>query len=242
MRFNGVELRTVHPALSVAKEIYPGMAAREIATVRGNSGEALAGIREERAEAIVRVNIAGRTRNEAHRARALLAAWAAAGGEAGAALEPTHWTGVAYHAILSGISEPEYTFGHATVDVTFMLPRPYAYEIAEKSAEGSRSVEIIVGGSAKCRPVITQTLSEAAENVAFKADGKTFLQLTGTLSKGAEIEADLANESLIINRVHHEEYINYLSTTWHPAMTPGKHTIASSAWGKIEVRWHDEWI
>lgn len=242
MRFNGVDPRTVHPALSVNKEIYPGMARREVITVRGNSGETLAGYQEERAEAVIRMNIGAKTRAEAYAARAALAGWAASSGENTAPLEPTYWTGKAYDAILAEIGEPEFTRGFATVDVTFILPRPYAREMNASSAIGGGTLTAQVGGSARARPTIRQTLSEAANELTWSTDGAPFLKLTGSLSAGAVIEADFANGSLTVDGVHSEALIDYTATTWRPAFTPGRHTIASTDGGQMEARWHNEWI
>ena len=81
MRFCGVELAQVHPAIRIAKEIPPGMQEREIETIAGSEGETAAGYTVRRGEYTVRVGIACRTRLEAWRVRALLAAWATASGQ-----------------------------------------------------------------------------------------------------------------------------------------------------------------
>lgn len=138
MRFNGVDICSVHRAISVAKEIPPGMPERSVETVSGREGETLAGTVVKRGEYTVRVNIAGKSRAEAWRVRALLAAWAGSSGETTAELEPTHWPGMAYEAIVGGISPPEFTFGFAVVEITFVLPRPFAHEKMTSRANGNR--------------------------------------------------------------------------------------------------------
>lgn len=242
MKFNGVDIRSVHPALSINKEIPPGMARREVVTVRGNSGETLAGVTEERDSYTVRVNIAGKTREEAWRVRALLAAWAASSGENTAPLEPSHWRGKAYDAILESISPPEFTRGFATVDVVFVLPHPYAHDAHTSSAKGAGKAALEVGGTARAMPTIKQTIAAAANGLTWTLDGKPFVRLEGEIAAGAVVEADFTEGGLTIDGEHKETMINYIQTTWQPGFMPGRHKLASSDAGTIEARWRNEWI
>lgn len=241
MRFNGVDIRDVHPALSVNMEIYPGVARRDVITVRGNSGETLAGYQQERDEAVIRVNIAGKSKAEAMEVRALLAAWAASSGEQTAQLEPTHWPGKAYDAILSEIAPPEFSRGFATVDVTFILPWPYAYDVTESRASGGGEAVCSVGGTARIWPVIEQTLSAETSGLTWSADGKPFMRIAGSLHEGAVVRADVSQGSLTVDGVHQEAMIDYTQTTWQPGLTPGRHVVTSTDRGALEARWHNVW-
>ncbi|MBP3657583.1 MAG: phage tail family protein [Clostridia bacterium] len=244
MRYNGVDIRTVHPAISVNKEIYPGAARREVVTVRGNRREIYAGHRSEQSEAVIRVNIAGRTRDEAYEVRALLAAWAASSGEATAMLEPTHWQGKAYEAVLSEISEPEYIFGHTTVDVVFALPDGRAYDLAESMASGEGGVNMMIGGSDKATLIITQIMSGATSGLTWTMDGERILKLKSSYkaASGAKIVADFASGSLTADGTHIEAQIDYTASTWQPRTTPGEHALTSNNAGTIEARWRNRWI
>ena len=242
MRYNGIDIRSVHPALSVNKEIPPGMAKREVVTVRGNSGETLAGYQEERDTYTVRVNIAGKTREEAWRVRALLAAWAASSGENTAPLEPTHWRGKVYDAILESISPPEFVRGFATVDVVFTLPHPYANDANTSSAKGAGEVSFDVGGTARAMPTIRQTMAADADGLTWLLDGEAFMRLDGAIAAGAEVEADFMEGGVTINGAHAESMIDYTRSTWQPQFTPGRHKLASSDAGEIKARWRNEWI
>ena len=115
MRFCGVDLRSVHPALSIEKEYPPGMPDRDVYTIAGTDGETVVGYAVTQGEYKVNVNIAARRREDGWRIRALLAAWAAASGRSTGELEPTHWPGVAYDAIVKSIGAPEFVFGFAKV-------------------------------------------------------------------------------------------------------------------------------
>lgn len=133
MRFNGIDPRTIHPGVSIAKEIPPGAVTSQLETLTGSTGEIVAGRTIQQGEYIVRVNIAGKSRAEAWKIRALLAGWARADDEKTRKLIPTHDPTVHYEAILKEISPPEFTFGFTTVDVVFTLPRPVAIDNEEQT-------------------------------------------------------------------------------------------------------------
>ena len=146
MIFNGVELRTVHRALSVEKEIPPGAAGRAPETIETADGGIIA-------EDTVRVTIAGRSREEGWAARELLAAWAgSARGTATAELVPTHRPSRCYDARLKSISDPEFVRGFGKVEVRFLLPRPLARDRARSLSSGAGSLRARIGGSDACRP------------------------------------------------------------------------------------------
>lgn len=241
MRYNGVDICQCHRGISVAKEIPPGMPGRSVETAGGWDGEMLAGVEMKQGRYLVRVNIAQRSKEEAWRARAALAAWAdSTGGQLGA-IEPTHWPGKAYDGVVSSISDPEFTFGFGTVDVTFVVPRPVAYDIAPSVAAGNGKAELAVGGTIPCGPTIKQTMSEARTGLKWKLDGETLLAITGALSQGDVVEANLREGWLKINGVHVERRIDVLATNWVASFAPGLHSVESQDGGAMEARWHTEW-
>lgn len=242
MRYNGVDVTTVHRALSVAKEIPPGMPDRENDMIQGRGGEWLAGVRMQRGQYVVRVNVAAKTREEAWEARAQLAAWAMSSGEKTAMLEPTLWPGKAYDAIVNAIEPPEFKPRFAVIKVTFDVPRPVAYDVIESRSSGAGNVSMIIGGTVYARPVIQQTLLSTADVLTWTIDGKTFLTLRGTLKAGDTVEADLKNGSVTINGEHAEAMVDYTGTEWRPGFTPGRHAVASSDNGAMNARWHNEWV
>lgn len=133
MKYNGIDPRTLHPGISIAKEIPPGTIASQLETLAGSTGEIIAGRTIKQAEYIVRVNIAGKSIGEAWKIRALLAGWARADDEKPRELIPTHWPEVHYDAILKEISPPEFVFGFGVIDVVFTIPRPVAVENQTRS-------------------------------------------------------------------------------------------------------------
>lgn len=241
MRFNGVELRQVHRALSINKEIPPGMAARNVLTVSGAGGERVVDVEYKQAEYTVIVNIACRTRDEGWRVREKLAAWATSSGRKTAELEPTHMIGRAYDAIVKEISDPEFIRGFAVVTVRFLLPRPFAHSTMEDQAEGDGKMHVRITGTAECRPVLVQTLTADVQDLLWTMDGRDMLRVLQPIRAGTRIEANFENGSLLLDGVHQEARVDAMRTTWHPGFTPGAHEIQSSGAGRLEMRWRAEW-
>lgn len=242
MLINGVELREVHPALSINKEIPPGMPTRTIHTIIAGDAETYAGTTMERGEYEVRVNIACKTRAEAWNVRALLAKWAAGSGDGLQELVPTHWPMMAYDAVVESISPPEFIFGFAMVVIIFVLPNPAAHERIECIASGKGSAQMQIDGSLPVRPVISQELGAARDGLTLSLDGAPFFVIRGALAAGQKIVIDTQNGALTIGGAHAEARIDYTATTWAPGFKPGRHTITSSDGGKIEVRWRNRWM
>lgn len=240
MRFNGVDIHDIHRAISINKEIPPGMPRREIHTVRGNAREHLGGMTQERDEYIVRVNIAGKNADEAWSVREKLAAWAMSSRETTALLEPTHRKGVGYDAIVSSIAAPEFKKGFATVDVVFLLPDPVARDIAPMRASGSNEISMQIGGTAETRPILTITPAASVSNPTYSLDGKAFFALTGTIAAGTEIEIDFGEGRVRIGGTDSNDRINFKDSDWRPGFFPGAHKLTCPG-SRIEARWHNRW-
>lgn len=241
MRFNGVDILSLHPTISIAKEIPPGMPERELRTIAGKLGEKLVGVDLAQSEYVVRVNIAAKSRHEAWRVRALLAAWAMSSGEETAPLEPTHWPQVAYNAVVKSIDPPEFVFSHGVVEIVFALPDPVPYEQIPSIAAGDRLAVMEIGGCGEVDPVITYTPDADTDSLWVMLDGFIFLSIKGAIPKGAEVVIDMAEGSLLINGEHAESLIDYTETNWHPGFSPGTHKLSADAKGTIQARWHNKW-
>lgn len=241
MRFNGVDLLTVHGAVSRAIEIPPGMAARDIATTETADGELVVDVYSARDEYTVRVNIAARSYEEAMEARLQIAAWAAGSGKNTARLEPTYAPGMAYDAIVKNVGKLEKRF--TTLDVVFLLPKPVMYEITPqiRTAASAKELAVMVGGSAPTRPVIAWKPEATASTPRLMLDGEIIFALQGTLAAGQELEIALETASVTVDGVHAEERILYTEGNPDASLTPGKHTLSASAAGEWAVRWHNRW-
>lgn len=242
MRFNGVDLLSLHPAISIAKEIPPGMPERELRTVERRRGEKIAGVNVKRSDYVVRVNIAAKTWEEAWALRAMVAQWATSSGDATAELEPTHWPQVVYDAIAAIIDPPEFVFHQGVMEVTFALPDGYAREQIPNIVRGNDRVKMDIGGSAETAPVITYTLSANAQRLEITLDGKTFFVLKD-LKAGDVVVIDMTKEAgrVTINGEDGLSRIDYTQTDWLPGFVPGLHTVEASAAGTLEMRWHNRW-
>lgn len=242
MKFNGIDPTSLHPAISIAEEIPPGMAKRQITTVAGTDGEIVSDVKVEKDEYIVYVNFASRNRGEAWALREKLAAWAGSSGRRTAELIPTHMPQRVYDAILSEVGKPKFSRRFATIDVTFMLPRPISRSAIPSTAYGGGRMEAMIGGSAPARPVIRQTIAEPRADLAWTMDGKTILTIRGELSAGQTVEMDVGHERLTIDGVNAMPRIDPQAAEWRPGYAPGVHRIASTDSGQMEMRWHDEWL
>ena len=241
MRFNGRDPTMIHPCISVSKEIYPSMPAREIVTVETGSGELFAHVNMQQDEAIIRINIAARTYDEAAEARLALAEWAGSSQNQTAELEPTHMPGKAYSAILKRIQAIENRF--TTADVVFLMPRPVLHDVARRTATGSgKEMTFRIGGTAAVQPVFALTLTGAAEGLQMNVDGIVFFAIGGSLSAGDAVEYNLQTGSTTINGARAESRILYAEIEPDIELLPGKHTLNVSAEGSMQVRWHNEWL
>lgn len=242
MRFNGVELCSVHRALSIEKEIPPGTAGRKTETIEAADGEIVTEERLTQGEYLVRVNIVGKSRAEGWAVRELLAEWASLRGLNNAPLIPTHRTNRYYEARLKSISDPEFVFGGAKVEVRFTVPRPVSLDVGESRSGGAGTIRAAIRGSYACRPVITQTIRETRDGLTWTMDGASILKMTGTLEAGQRVVMDTAHGSLTVDGAHAESRIDVLGTRWRPGYWPGTHEIASDDGGAMEMRWHNEWL
>ena len=243
MRFNGVDPCTLHRGISIAEEVLPGMASRTVETVRGTGAETLGGVEDERGEYIVRLNIAGKNKEEAVKIRALIAKWARSSGHKTARIEPSKWHGMAYDGIVERIPEPEFKFGFGVMEVVFLLPDARAYEIAASSAQGGAgTMSMKIGGGEPCAPVITQTISKRTTELIWQLDGAAFFVVSnGQIEAGQIVEADFSEGSVKVDGIHAENCVDYTRTKWRPGFEPGAHTITSSDNGTMSARWHNRW-
>lgn len=239
MRFCGVELSSIHPAISIAKEIRPGTPARDVLTISGTRGETVAGTRTKQGEYTVRVNIAAKTTQEAWEALAALNGWARASGEKTGVLEPTHWPGKAYDAILSDIQTPKFRFGFGTVEVIFIIPRPYAYDLIQRQSKGGEEIVLRIGGTETARPEISIE-TETTERVTLLLDGEYIFMARGKY-KGKVLTVDFARGTVTYDGEPAEKDVDFNTTDWHPAFTPGQHVLTCEGGKTLEGRWHDEW-
>lgn len=248
MKYNGVDPTTLHAGISIAKEIPPGAPTSQLETLSGSAGEIVAGRTLKQAEYIVRINVAGKTRAEAWAIRALIAKWACATESVPHELEPSHWPGIAYDAVLKEISPPEFAFGFGVIEVVFAIPRPISHGTSERSASGSTSVTINVQGSSYIRPKITVT-TRAASRAEIAVDGKVYAAVDYSFSAGNSLvlETDPPKVRIVSggSSVEADKYVDYTVTDFDAmckALTTGTHRLNCNQASAITARWKEEYL
>lgn len=241
MRFNGADLRTVHPAISRSQEFPPGMAKQNITTVETSAGSVITAVEDAQDEYTVRVNIAGRTYREAMEARERLAAWAASSGKAPALLEPTHRPGKAYNAIVKSIGRIEQRFG--TVDVVFLLIDGKEMDAMLSSAQATNKELVFqTAGSAETQVEVRFTVAKAAEGLRISHNGKSMIALRDAFAAGDLVRVVLETGEVTVNGELAGHRVIYTESDFDTAFTPGRHVLNADAEGTLEARWHNKWL
>lgn len=248
MRYNGIDPRTLHRGISIAKEIPPGAPTSQLETLTGASGEIITGRTIKQGEYIVRINIAGRTREEAWAIRAKLASWARSADDTTHELEPTRWPGVAYDAIFKEITAPEFVFGFAVVDVIFAIPRPIAHAIQDSTATGGAEIALSVMGTSYVRPEFTLTMA-GGYPAQITVDSTVYAAVSYPFQAGdvLTIRTDppkviIATDSSVLQG---DRYVDYEETDLDAlsrALTPGSHSVACAQASRIAARWKEEYL
>lgn len=248
MKYNGVDPTTLHAGISIAKEIPPGAPTSQLETLSGSAGEIVAGRTLKQAEYIVRINVAGKSRAEAWTIRALLAKWACATDSVPHELEPSHWAGMAYDAVLKEITPPEFVFGFGVIEVVFAIPRPIAHGTYARSASGSTSATISVQGSSYIRPEITIT-TRAVSRVEIAVDGKVYAAVDYVFPAGSSLVVVNDPPRVEIVRagstIAADEYVDYTVTDFDAmckALSPGTRRLSCNQASAIAARWKEEYL
>lgn len=240
MRFNGIDLMDVHPAISRCKDLPPGLARRSVTSVSTGRRDLVLGVNLEPDEYTVRVNIAARSYKEAMEACDRLAEWAAGSGNTTGWLEPTHMPGRAYRAIVKSVSRIEERFG--TVDVVFALPDPVKYGSMEQSHEATdRDLVMMAAGTAEMQPVITFAAKEAAEGLEIVKDGKPLIAITGAVNAGDVMEVTLETGKVLVNGEDAGSRVDYTKTDFDAGFGKGRHVLSANRSGTLKARWRDAW-
>lgn len=244
MRFNGVDPRTLHRGISIAKEIAPGAPPSDIQTLSGVSGEVPAGRVIMQGEYIVRINVAGKTRAQAWEMRKLLASWACAADAVTHELIPTHWPTVAYDAMFKEISEPEFSFGFGQLDVVFTIPRPFAHDLQWSIAHSTQSTGLMIGGTHNARMDV-ELIAAGSDGLTLTMDDEVVARLSGVFEAGQVIHINAIDRSVIVDNAHAENRIIYTNTSFarlEELSTPGRHTLTCAESVSTTARWRNEWV
>lgn len=251
MKFNGVDPRTLHPRISIAKEIPPGTVTSQLETLSGSTGEIVVGRTIQQGEYIVRMNIAGKTWSEAWEIRQLIAGWARGTDAQTCELIPTHWPAVHYDALLKEITPPEFVKGKAVIDVIFAVPRPIAVSNTERTTANNTSglIKPVIGGTSHARPVITG-YCKGSTGFDVSVGTKKYVGLTGDFAEGEYVEISTNPPQVRIRSVDEvwaiaNDRVDYTVTDFQgmaEAFAPGERTIMCPQASQVRVSWRDEWL
>lgn len=254
MTYNGIDPRTLHPRISIAKEIPPGAPSSTVETIVSGTGEIIAGRTIKQTEYTVRINIAGRSARDGWEIRSIIAAWARPTDKSPCRLVPTHWPTVYYDAICKEVSAPEFSFGFATVEVVFLLASPVAKSVrvntASPAAGAVRTVRI--GGTHYATPTIRMTnLQSATTKLCLMVDDEQLLSAQGNFPAGASVTLYGGNHPRltlttasgtttdITDKIAYDE--TDFSKLWE-AFAPGTHELMTVPTSAIGLEWRDEWV
>lgn len=255
MKYNGIDPTKLHHGISIAKEIPPGAPTSQLETLSGSTGEIIAGRTIKSEEYTVRINIAAKSRQEAWNIRSILAEWACPMDEVTHPLNPTHWPRRAYDAIFKEISPPEFTFGFATIDVTFTIPRPIAYDAATRTAskadaDGSGvTLSVNVMGSSYIRPALRMT-AKAGNRMEVGAESKILFAVNYDFAAGDVVEVQMDPPAVWITHAGGEktaadQHVDYTVTDLNAfcrVLMPGMRKITSGQASRITATWRDEYL
>lgn len=255
MTFNGIDPRTLHPGISIAKEIPPGAPASKVETVVSGTGEILAGRTLSQTTYTVRVNLAGRNIRQGWEMRQILADWARPTDKTARRLVPTHWPTVYYDAVCKEIDSVELSRGFATVEVVFLLLRPIAKSIRTSTAApsaGETTTTVRIGGTHYARPDISMAdLSAGTSGLVLYVDGVPLLKLSGAVTAGSTIDLIAGDRPMLTQTMPSGEAeditsrIAYAETDFGAlwsAFSPGRHEVRTVPTSKIRLTWRDEWV
>lgn len=251
MKFNNVDPRTLHPRISIAKEIPPGTVTSQLETLAGSTGEIVVGRTIQQGEYIVRMNIAGKTWAEAWQIRQMIAGWARGTDAQTCELIPTHWPEVHYDALLKEITPPEFVKGKAVIDVIFAVPRPIAVSNVDNTTEVTTSgiIKPVIGGTSHARPAITG-YCKGSTGFNVSVGTKKYVGLTGSFAAGEHVEISTNPPQVRVQSVDGvwtiaNNRVDYTATDFQAlaeAFTPGQKTVMCPQASQVSISWRDEWL
>lgn len=243
MRFNGMDPHEISPQIFPAKEVIGAIPPRTLRMLDTAGGALYGGIDLGARQIKIVMNIAGRNHDHANELVTLLNGRFCT--DEPAELEPTHWPGKAFTAILESAGDLEWRWGYGTVEYTFSAPRPYAHSVDERHIRFSGSTLITPTGTIPMLPKITHTMSAAASALAISCDSVPFFRVrpaTGGFSAGETITIDFSKRLVTRADVATMSLVDYTASTWHPDIRAACLLSVSDAAGDTEVRWRDEWM
>lgn len=241
MRYNGVEVRSIHRAIRIGHQAPPGRS-REHMAIETGRGSITAGWLDNPMELTATVSIAGRSPEEGEEAYLALCSWAR--GDGGThPLEPTYLPGMAYDAALKEITQPDWRRGFGTAEVTWVIANPHPYTIVQDTAGIRSGTELgfRVGGTAETELQIEVTPESTQSSLTLQMDGVPFFCWLGTVYAGSTLRIDMAKGVVTIDNQAANGVPDVTVTNYDLPLAPGAHKLTCGATGAIGARWHKRW-
>lgn len=243
MRFNGMDPREISPRIFPAKEVIGAIPPRTLRTLETTGGALFGGVDLGARQIKIVMNVAGRNHDHANELVMLLNGHFCT--DEPVELEPTHWPGKAFTAILESAGDLEWRWGYGTVEYAFSAPRPFAHSINEMIVRFFGSTLITPGGSMPMLPKIAHTMSAAASELVISCDNAPLFRVrpvTGNFSAGETITIDFSKRLVTRAGEAAMNLVDYTASTWHPDIRTACLLSVSDAAGETEARWRDEWM
>lgn len=242
MKYNGVDLREVHPLVSLDHCGVSGWR-REIRRIEAAKRDLILQGRDINAEFFAVVNLSGRTPEEGEAALAAVRAWAFAGGGVHE-IDDGKSPGRVLDGILQDIDEPEMVHGFGTVRIAWLLEEPHKRSAQESQASGEGGTELafMCDGTADTYAVFEVAPLEAGQELVLMLDGEPLLRIEGKLAVGQMLRMDTAREALTIDGADARAKTDWTATDYDRPLSPGAHTLNCSVPAVLRVRWHARWV
>lgn len=241
MKFNGIDLRDVHPLVSLDHCGVSGWR-RDLRRIEAAKSDLIVGARDVAGEFFALVNISGRTPEAGEEALAAVRAWAFADGKMHE-IDDEKSPGRVLDGMLQEIDQPEMVHGFGTVRIVWTLEDVHKRSTAESRAEasGATSLQIVYTGTAEAYPMFEVAPTAAADEIVLTLDGKPLLRLTERMVTGQQLIMDTRHQLLTLDGRDVRSQTDWTQTDYDMPLTTGTHELVSNVPGILKARWNDRW-
>lgn len=241
LRYNGVDLATIHKAVSLSSA-GPGGWSRDIRRIETGQGGLVAYARDEGATYHAVVNISARTVDEGKEALQAVRSWARGTGGMGE-IDPHGEDGYAYDGMLLSVEEPDWQHGFGTVRVEWLLDSPHRRSVQESRATTAAATELCFRVSGTAAAYATFEVSPVTDQATLtvQLDGRPLVLRNQKTTGGRVLVIDTQHEKLTIGTTDVTAQTDWSQTSYDHPLERGEHVLTCSAEARLTARWHDRW-
>lgn len=241
MKFNGINLREVHPLVSLDHCGVSGWR-RDVRRIAAAERDMLAYARDDRCEFYALVNISGRTPEQGEEALAAVRAWAA--GDGGVhEIDDGKSPGEVLDGMLQEIDEPEMVHGFGTVRIRWALEEPHKRDSTETTVELLAGGQLEFGyiGTAETYAVYEIAMRSVADELEVLLDDEPLFYRTAKTQQGSVLIIDTQNASATIDGADAGAETDWTRTDYDRPLRKGQHVLSCSATARLTARWYNRW-